>query len=495
MKILLPIAALTVSILLTGSNANAQEATMTKQKSSFKYTPIKEKKWDMFSLYRWHVQDFTTTDRVDSCNCVTDGRFFDKANANVGLSYYGNLSKKMAASVDLMIGYGSISRRLGSANDKTHLTMRTIRGDLYYNLTSTNTQLQSYAFTAFHGSMRSGNFYLTIPYGLGVRYMFMKNNGMLTAQVGHGLGVNNRLRNSMVISSGLYISLNKKKREIKESVIDEPKDDCCNIPLVDTDCDGLVDSLDKCPTVVGLPSNNGCPISDRDGDGVVDDQDKCPDVKGLVTANGCPIEDTDGDGIEDSKDQCPTEPGSAYDLGCPVTDRDKDGVPDKNDLCPDVPGPSSNQGCPLIDTDKDGIPDKMDLCPEVPGIAIKQGCPEQENSIDLSQPKYIIYFDFDKYYLTKKSISTLNDLIDFLKNNPAYGCQLVGHTDEEGSSGYNVVLSSNRVKTTKNYIINKGIGPDRIKTDYKGKVQPVVNTKDKAIAERNRRVEIYLMKK
>ena len=64
---------------------------------------------------------------------------------------------------------------------------------------------------------------------------------------------------------------------------------------IDTDGDGIVDKEDKCPTVKGVRSNNGCPL-DTDGDGIIDAEDKCPTVAGVKANQGCPL-DTDGDGI------------------------------------------------------------------------------------------------------------------------------------------------------------------------------------------------------
>lgn len=78
---------------------------------------------------------------------------------------------------------------------------------------------------------------------------------------------------------------------------------------VDTDSDGVVDSLDKCPTVPGLAKYQGCPVPDTDKDGVNDEQDKCPTVPGLAKYAGCPVPDTDKDGVNDEQDKCPTVPG------------------------------------------------------------------------------------------------------------------------------------------------------------------------------------------
>nr|CBX28930.1 hypothetical protein N47_B20760 [uncultured Desulfobacterium sp.] len=51
---------------------------------------------------------------------------------------------------------------------------------------------------------------------------------------------------------------------------------------------------------------------DTDGDGVFDSLDKCPDTpKGVkVDADGCPL-DTDGDGVYDYQDECPGTPKGA----------------------------------------------------------------------------------------------------------------------------------------------------------------------------------------
>ena len=60
--------------------------------------------------------------------------------------------------------------------------------------------------------------------------------------------------------------------------------------------------------------------------------------------------DTDGDGIPDTLDKCPNEPedkdGFEDEDGCPDLDNDKDGIPDTSDLCPNEPGPPEERGCP-----------------------------------------------------------------------------------------------------------------------------------------------------
>lgn len=121
---------------------------------------------------------------------------------------------------------------------------------------------------------------------------------------------------------------------------------------LDTDGDGIVDSLDKCPTIAGLAKYNGCPIPDSDSDGVNDEVDKCPTIPGLAKYNGCPIPDSDSDGVNDEVDKCPTVKGFARYNGCPIPDSDSDGVNDEMDKCPTLAGPASNGGCPVLKVQK-----------------------------------------------------------------------------------------------------------------------------------------------
>src|SRR6476620_11464306 len=72
---------------------------------------------------------------------------------------------------------------------------------------------------------------------------------------------------------------------------------------------------------------------DADGDGVKNRKDLCAETpKGVaVDARGCPL-DTDKDGVVDYLDKCPNVPGSPDMNGC--QDKDKDGVADNDDICP-----------------------------------------------------------------------------------------------------------------------------------------------------------------
>ena len=191
----------------------------------------------------------------------------------------------------------------------------------------------------------------------------------------------------------------------QEITVDEP----------DTDGDGVVDCMDRCPLVqVFSPSGCGAffapgPVpADSDGDGVTDENDQCPgtDPGTTVDESGCPIvpvvADSDNDSVNDDADQCPDTPaGTTVDAdGCPVEappeqpllDSDGDGVNDADDVCPDTPAGAvvSLRGCPSgdspdlnePDSDGDGVLDADDDCAGTPaGTTVDaNGCPPEANT-------------------------------------------------------------------------------------------------------------------
>lgn len=271
----------------------------------------------------------------------------------------------------------------------------------------------------------------------------------------------------------------------------------------DSDLDGVSDKKDKCPnTPAGIAvDENGCPV-DSDGDGIADHLDDCPTVAGLTSMKGCP--DTDRDGITDKDDACPDVAGIASLKGCP--DADGDGVTDKDDKCPDTKKgwKVDASGCPL-DTDKDGVPDSEDNCPTVAGTKENKGCPAKEaempkiitpDQIELQNIKVSsIHFLSDKSYLTEFSKGILDKLVKILKDNKDYNVNIFGYADSQGTDGYNLKLSEDRIASTTEYLESQGISSNRIiKQDAFGEGQPIASNDTPEGRLLNRRVEFEIFK-
>jgi len=265
--------------------------------------------------------------------------------------------------------------------------------------------------------------------------------------------------------------------------------DAQGCPVKDTDGDGIFDPDDKCPTVPGVAQFQGCPDTDKDG--IEDSADKCPTVPGVEQFQGCP--DTDKDGIEDAADRCPTVPGVPQFQGCP--DTDKDGIEDAVDACPTEPGIAELKGCPAKDTDGDTLPDHRDNCPTEPGPVDNQGCPVKEKQIveiqkDRIEIKDKVYFDTNKTTIQRRSFKLLDQVAKVILEHPELEkVWIEGHTDERGSNQYNDELSQRRAEAVREYLIKKGVAPQRLEARGMGRSLPVApNTTEKGRAA-NRRVE------
>jgi len=271
----------------------------------------------------------------------------------------------------------------------------------------------------------------------------------------------------------------------------------------DSDGDGIVDKMDKCPDVAGVESNQGCPElveepKDSDGDGIVDASDRCPNVPGVLANGGCPeVKDTDKDGIPDDEDKCPNYPGVRSNDGCPeIVDTDKDGIADANDKCPNVYGVASNDGCPeVLDADKDGIADADDKCPNEYGIAANNGCPEvdEESREVLDLAIEGIQFETGKDIIKSESYGILNRVVTIMNTHPAYNLSIEGHTDSQGNDAMNLDLSKRRAAAAKTYLVNKGISSSRITSEGYGETRPRDTNDTSAGRARNRRCELKVV--
>jgi outer membrane protein OmpA-like peptidoglycan-associated protein len=73
-----------------------------------------------------------------------------------------------------------------------------------------------------------------------------------------------------------------------------------------------------------------------------------------------------------------------------------------------------------------------------------------------------IYFDYDKYNIRHDAALELDKVVAIMKKYPELKVESGSHTDSRGPDSYNDILSDKRAKATVEYIISKGITPDRI---------------------------------
>ncbi|MCK6369942.1 MAG: OmpA family protein [Gammaproteobacteria bacterium] len=88
--------------------------------------------------------------------------------------------------------------------------------------------------------------------------------------------------------------------------------------------------------------------------------------------------------------------------------------------------------------------------------------------------------------------SNLNKLVGFLNQYPDRKALIEGHTDNVGSASSNEGLSQRRADSVKSYLMQQGIGSERLVASGKGESQPIANNDSTSGRQQNRRVVVVI---
>ncbi|MBE7179582.1 MAG: OmpA family protein, partial [Mucilaginibacter polytrichastri] len=80
-----------------------------------------------------------------------------------------------------------------------------------------------------------------------------------------------------------------------------------------------------------------------------------------------------------------------------------------------------------------------------------------------------------------------------MEKNPDTDILIVGHTDGVGSDSYNMDLSQRRAKSVKSLVVADGVKGSRLRTEGRGKTEPIGDNATSAGRAQNRRVEIVIV--
>jgi len=82
-----------------------------------------------------------------------------------------------------------------------------------------------------------------------------------------------------------------------------------------------------------------------------------------------------------------------------------------------------------------------------------------------------ILYDLGKWNIREDAATELDDMVQFLLDNPTISIELGSHTDARGSSRSNQVLSQKRAESAVQYIVERGIASDRIQAKGYGETR------------------------
>jgi len=104
-----------------------------------------------------------------------------------------------------------------------------------------------------------------------------------------------------------------------------------------------------------------------------------------------------------------------------------------------------------------------------------------------------LLFDSGKPELRSGSGQTISDLAGLLQKNPTIQIEIGGHTDGQGNSASNLMLSEARAKTVHDALIIKGVAASQLTWKGYGEQKPIASNDTESGRQQNRRVECTVL--
>jgi outer membrane protein OmpA-like peptidoglycan-associated protein len=103
-----------------------------------------------------------------------------------------------------------------------------------------------------------------------------------------------------------------------------------------------------------------------------------------------------------------------------------------------------------------------------------------------------ILFPFDSSELLSDARRNLGKLAEQLRAEPRSDVMIVGHTDSQGTDGYNQDLSERRARAAVDYLVSQGVERQRLRPSGRGEAEPIESNDTDAGRQQNRRVEVAI---
>ena len=119
----------------------------------------------------------------------------------------------------------------------------------------------------------------------------------------------------------------------------------------------------------------------------------------------------------------------------------------------------------------------------------------QKSNMAKCENDVLIYFDFDQSIIKPQNAAFIENIAKCLKTNSKSTVTLVGHTDDRGSSEYNMALGEQRALSVARHLGRLGISKNRIKVISYGEDEPAVIGTGEEVWSKNRRCVVNIEKK
>jgi peptidoglycan-associated lipoprotein len=98
-----------------------------------------------------------------------------------------------------------------------------------------------------------------------------------------------------------------------------------------------------------------------------------------------------------------------------------------------------------------------------------------------------VLFGYDSWTISEDGRQALSRDAEWMKSNPSALVKVEGHCDERGTAAYNLVLGEKRAKAARNYLVELGVGANRLSVVSYGKERPSCNEHAESCYQQNRR--------
>jgi outer membrane protein OmpA-like peptidoglycan-associated protein len=105
-----------------------------------------------------------------------------------------------------------------------------------------------------------------------------------------------------------------------------------------------------------------------------------------------------------------------------------------------------------------------------------------------------LFFVQSKADILPDSEPELERLLKLMNDNPTMAVELGGHTDNQGNSSANLQLSEERALSIVKYLIDHGVDKKRLEYKGYGGTKPIASNANAESRQKNRRVEIKILK-
>jgi peptidoglycan-associated lipoprotein len=109
------------------------------------------------------------------------------------------------------------------------------------------------------------------------------------------------------------------------------------------------------------------------------------------------------------------------------------------------------------------------------------------DDLNREKPLSDAFFELDSAQVRDDAKSSLQKDAEWMKRWSGTKVMIEGHADSRGTAEYNLALGDRRASAVRDYLVNLGVGTDRITVVSKGKESPFCTEENESCWQQNRR--------